>query len=338
MRHFPAGFLALITLLLPGARAPALALDLSMPLACTLGSDCFVQNYVDLDPGDAVLTADCGRASYDGHKGTDFRVLNINVSVDVLSAAPGVVKALRNDMPDRLIRSEADRQAVGDKECGNGVVVAHGDGWETQYCHLRQGSVSVSVGETVGRGQVVGRVGYSGFAAFPHVHLTVRKDGETVDPFLGTPDGTRHRVAACAADNEAAMGEGLWLEDRDRLLRDAAGALVEVGFAGKPVGTRELETDQVPGPRGRSPALVFFARLINLQQGDRISLKLSGPDGMVAESDGQPLDRNKAQWVAFAGRRTPAAGWPAGEYSGEAVLWRAGKELMSKTSRILLSD
>ncbi|WP_269582505.1 M23 family metallopeptidase [Roseibium sp. Sym1] len=336
MRHFPTGFLTLVAMLLPGA--PALALDLSLPLACTLGSDCFVQNYVDLDPGDGVITADCGRASYDGHKGTDVRVLNTSVIADVLAAAPGEIKALRNDIPDRLVRSGADRDAVRDKECGNGVVIAHGEGWETQYCHMRQGTVSVSVGETVQRGQVIGRVGYSGFAAFPHVHLTVRKDGETVDPFLGSAESTRDRLAACSRDVDLAAGKGLWLQERERLLRDAAGAFVELGFAGKPVGTQELETDQVPGPRKGAPALVFFARLINLQQGDRISLKLTGPDGVLAESDGQPLDRNKAQWVAFAGRKTPQGGWPLGAYAGEAVLWRAGKELMRKTARIDLAD
>jgi len=318
----------------------AQALELSLPIACELGKDCFVQNYVDLDPGETVRTADCGQASYDGHKGTDIRVLNTEVDAPVLAAAPGQVRALRNDMPDRLVRTQEDRQAVRDKECGNGVVISHGDGWETQYCHLRQGSVSVSVGDVVERGQTLGQVGYSGFAAFAHVHLAVRKDGETVDPFLGTAENTSERFAACATTSAGAPigGAGLWQLPPDQLLQDAGGALVETGFSGNPVQSLDLETGRVTPPSRTAPALVFFARLINLKKGDRIAFEVDGPDGPLAASEGKPLDRNKAQWVAYAGKKTPAGGWPSGDYTGEVVLWRDGEAQLRRKTRFQLPD
>lgn len=320
--------------------ASADTFKVSVPVACDLGRTCFVQNYVDLDPGKSVRTADCGQASYDGHKGTDFRLMNTGEHATVLAAAPGQVRALRNDMPDRLVRSQADRLAVRDRECGNGVVLTHDDGWETQYCHLRQGSVSVAVGDVVQRGQALGEVGYSGLAAFAHVHLTVRKDGETVDPFLGTAERTKERAGACAAASAPPVPQqaGLWTEPEEALLRDAGGTLIEVGFAGRPVDTRQLETGQVARPAAAAPALVFFARLINLKPGDRIALELTGPDGLVASTEGKPMDRHKAQWVAFAGRKSPPGGWPAGTYTGEAALVRAGKVLQRTSSTFKLVE
>ncbi|MEE1555994.1 MAG: M23 family metallopeptidase, partial [Alphaproteobacteria bacterium] len=60
-----------------------------------------------------------------------------------------------------------------------------GGGWQTQYCHLRQGSLRVQKDEKVKRGQALGTIGLSGKAEFPHLHLSVRCRGAVVDPFLG---------------------------------------------------------------------------------------------------------------------------------------------------------
>jgi murein DD-endopeptidase MepM/ murein hydrolase activator NlpD len=81
---------------------------------------------------------------------------------------------------------------------GNGVVIDHGNGWETQYCHLKQGSVQVVTGETVTTGTALGQIGQSGRAEFPHVHFAVRHEGAKIDPFA--PEAT-----ACGA-----AGDDLW--------------------------------------------------------------------------------------------------------------------------------
>lgn len=338
--RFPRVVVAISAFLAFSGHSSAQDLQLSIPLQCSLGVDCFVQNYVDIDPGQAVKTLDCGQASYGSHKGTDFRVLNTKSVADVLAAAPGRVRAVRDDMPDRLVRSKEDRQAVLDKECGNGVVVSHGNGWETQYCHLREGTVSVSVGEEVTRGQPIGQVGYSGFAAFPHVHLTLRHNGETVDPFLGSAEKTRLRAEECrtGAETQLSKDQSLWLDPQDALWNHAQGVLIETGLAGSPVGTVELETANALPAATKAPALVFFARLINLKKGDRIALKLSGPDGIVAETVGKPLDRSKAQWVAYTGRKTRGKGWPAGTYVGEVALLRGQTEVLRQSAEFQLTE
>lgn len=313
------------------------AVRLSVPISCDLGRTCFVQNYVDLDSGPGTVDMACGSASYNGHKGTDFRVLNTQVTAEVLASAPGTVKALRDGVPDKLLLSKEDRTAVEGRECGNGLVLDHGGGWETQYCHLRQGSVAVEVGDSIERGQVMGLVGYSGFAAFPHVHLTVRKNGVTVDPFLGAA-ATGARAAACGEGTAEAVkpDAGLWLEPGVDFSKDAAGSIIQLGFADGPIGTRELETGVTNAPTAGSAALVFFARLINLRQGDRVVLRLNGPQGEMAVNSGDALPRTKAQWVAYTGRKLRDDGWPAGTYSGEALLVRDNAVFRRKAASLTL--
>ena len=64
---------AVFALALPFA-SPVLAEGflISPPLDCDLGTDCFIQQYVDSDPSSDAMDFTCAALSYDGHKGTDF--------------------------------------------------------------------------------------------------------------------------------------------------------------------------------------------------------------------------------------------------------------------------
>ncbi len=262
--------------------------------------------------------------------------MNTEETADVVAAAPGIVKGARNTMPDRLVLGAEDRASIKGRECGNGVVIAHSGGWETQYCHLRQGSVIVSAGQEVKRGDKLGSIGYSGFAAFPHVHLSVRKAGQVIDPFLVIgPEADA--ASRCLADGLPLNdGNGLWLADADDLLDDASGSIIEAGFADAVVSTADLEAGRVTGPDAASNAFVFFARGINLKAGDRLSLQVRGPGGVLAQSDGEPMPRQKAHWVAFAGRKLRSVRWPAGVYRGDATLLRGGKAIQKRSAEITL--
>ncbi len=63
---------------------------------------------------------------------------------------------------------------------GSVIVLDHGDGWQTLYAHLD--SVDVTVGERVASGQSIGRLGSTGQATGPHVHVEVHHQGTRVDP------------------------------------------------------------------------------------------------------------------------------------------------------------
>ncbi len=63
---------------------------------------------------------------------------------------------------------------------GRVVYLDHGAGLTSAYLHLSR--QEVAVGDTVARGEVVGRVGASGRVTGPHLHLIVRLGDITVDP------------------------------------------------------------------------------------------------------------------------------------------------------------
>ena len=91
-----------------------------------------------MTPGPAATDFTCGPLSYDGHDGTDIALPTraaMAEGVAVLAAAPGTVTGIRDGIADFA-------PVIQGKECGNGVVIDHGAGWVTQYCHLRQGSVA----------------------------------------------------------------------------------------------------------------------------------------------------------------------------------------------------
>ncbi len=161
---------------------------LALPLACTLGETCWVANYVDVDSSGRARDCQCGPRTYDGHDGTDFAVWDLAVMAKrgpVVAVAPGIVRTIRDGMDDRAVTDEVSRQAVEGRECRNGVIIDHQGGWQTQYCHLRKGSVKVRAGARVDTGPLLGLVGLSGKTEFPHAHLTVRYKGAVIDPFTG---------------------------------------------------------------------------------------------------------------------------------------------------------
>lgn len=65
---------------------------------------------------------------------------------------------------------------------GQYVVISHGDGDSTLYAHMVQNSQTVSVGDTVSQGQVIGQVGTSGRSTGYHLHFEIRENGSRIDP------------------------------------------------------------------------------------------------------------------------------------------------------------
>jgi hypothetical protein len=275
---------------------------------------------VDLDASGEAKDYRCGTLTYDGHNGTDFRVPTLaaqRAGVDVLAAADGRVLRRRDGMADVSIRVSG-REKVAGSECGNGVVIAHGDGYETQYCHMAQGSIRVKPGDEVRAGQPIGRVGMSGLTEFPHLHFVVRRNGRVVDPYA--PD---------AKPGQCPGGTGsLWAESLRQTMAYRPYAVVNAGFAAGPVTMEGIEegTAAVQALDAGAAALVAFVRAVGLQAGDHQTLALSGPDGRVLQTgEVPPLDRHKAQYMMAVGLRRPEAGWPAGRYEATYTVRRGDK-------------
>lgn len=325
---FPA--LLALAVIAPPVAASAQDLALRLPVACEIGRSCFVQHYVDRDPSPAARDYQCGTLTYEGHNGIDIRVPTMaaqKAGVDVIAAADGKVLRTRDGMEDASIRGQG-QESVANTECGNGAVVDHGNGWETQYCHMAKGSLAVKPGDTIRTGDRIGRIGLSGMTEFPHLHFTVRKDGNVVDPFaFGAPE------KACGG------GTSLWEASARQALAYHAGGVLNKGFAPGPVTMEAIESGAAERetPTTTAPALVAFVRSIGLKGGDVQILTLFDPDGKpLAQNKAPPLDRDKAQVMAFSGVKQPPGGFRPGLYRAIYRVERDGKPAIEQAFGINL--
>lgn len=65
---------------------------------------------------------------------------------------------------------------------GNTVIIDHGGGITTLYLHIMNGGILVKEGQQVAAGDVIAKVGSTGLSTGPHLHFTVKKNGDSVDP------------------------------------------------------------------------------------------------------------------------------------------------------------
>lgn len=308
---------------LPGA-VRAQDIVLKQPIACTLGETCYIQHYVDHGPGPELRDFGCGTASYQGHDGTDFALPTLAAmaaGVDVLAAAPGRVRAIRDGEPDGAFAAGA---SVANKECGNGVVIDHGGGWQTQYCHLKQGSVAVKPGTKIGAGTRLGQVGLSGKAEFPHLHLALRHDGVDVDPFQPDP------AAAC----DPAPRRTLWQDPPAYV----GGGLLQVALTDAPPDFAAVKAGLVPQDvlAADAAALVLWAYGFDSRKGDVVRLTITGPGGFAFAHDAV-LEKPQALFFRYAGKRAPAGGFVPGRYEATVTHSRDGAEISRKAVSVPLA-
>ncbi|MDQ2102579.1 M23 family metallopeptidase [Azospirillum isscasi] len=306
------------------AEAPAFGL----PVDCRVGETCFVQNYVDEDPGPGWRDHACGRLSYDGHDGTDIRLPDYTAmdrGVAVLAAAAGTVLRVRDGMEDVNV-NVVGRDTVMKVGGGNAVVIDHGDGWQTAYLHMKRGSVAVTPGQRVEAGQRLGEVGLSGLTEFPHLHFGVRHNGAVVDPFVG-----QRPFTACGQPMTP-----LWNAGTAKALAYRPTAGLSAGFA-----TRVPEPE--PARRGDfagealtpdSPLLVLWSDIMGVRDGDTQRIRILDGEGRTLFDNSKGIAGDKAVWFAYQGLKRPAAGWPKGPYRGIVTLTRGGTAVLTLERRL----
>jgi peptidoglycan DL-endopeptidase CwlO len=102
-------------------------------------------------------------AGYEYHPGIDIAVPE---GTPIRAAAAGTIA---------LQQSEAESGGYGNYTC-----IDHGGGLSTCYAH--QSAFSVSLGDSVSQGEVIGYTGCTGYCLGPHLHFEVRIYGEVTDP------------------------------------------------------------------------------------------------------------------------------------------------------------
>ena len=191
----------------------------SWPLTCVPGFDCagehFRIGYPDV--AGTGLSFACDKPGYTGHQGTDIVVSSVEQGVQVLAAADGVVRWVKDGLFDHCpsdAEHECDERqrselSSGERKgatlgfnAGNFVVLEHqlnNTRYLTLYAHLRKGSLKVVTGQKVLRSEQMADVGSSGNSQIPHLHFGVYiAEGamyRPIDPWEG----------ACNTSND-----GLW--------------------------------------------------------------------------------------------------------------------------------
>ncbi len=312
-----ASWLALFAALVP-LSARAAELELAFPLDCVPGESCWVAFYYDHDDSKGIADYMCEPHTRDNHRGIDFAIRDLKAmaeGVEVRVAAAGVVRAVRDGMDDVNVR-EIGPEAVEDVECGNGVLVQHGETWSTQYCHLRKGSVAVKPGDRVETGQTLGLVGMSGLAEFPHLHLTVRHKGKKVDPFAGIEQGEPCGLGA----------DPLWSEAALAAVPYEPVALYNYGIIDRKPEAKDLRSGRyrVMELPADAPALVLWTEVMAVKAGDHLSLKLVGPKGGTVAQKDWVLEKTQPWRFQFVGAPLKGEAWPKGTFRGEIALTREG--------------
>lgn len=63
---------------------------------------------------------------------------------------------------------------------GNYVIVSHSGGYQTLYAHMT--TILVKLGQNVNQGSVLGKLGSTGYSTGPHLHFSVYKNGQLINP------------------------------------------------------------------------------------------------------------------------------------------------------------
>jgi len=281
---------------------------LGLPLQCMPGVDCWIANLMDLDPGAGVRDYACGRLTYDKHDGIDFALRDdraMQEGVPVVAAAAGVVRAVRDEEPDVSVRDRT-LSAVAGRECGNGLRIDHGSDLQTQYCHLRRGSLRVRRGERVEAGQPLGLVGLSGQTEYPHLHFVVRRSGRPIDPFTRVDS-----ASACPVTRHP-----LWNAQALQQLSYATRILYNFGVADGSPKAADVRSGRY---RSRSlspqaPVLAVWLEAFGVSAGDVVDIEVLAPDGAALLHHRSAIERDQARIFRLAGRKRKASGWPSGLY------------------------
>lgn len=298
---------------------------LSPPVDCDMQRICAIQKYVDRATGPGRRDYRCGALTTEEHDGTDIRLRrnsDMRSNIHVIAAAAGTVLRVRDGMVDEDVTS--GRASIGDRLAGNAVVIDHGYGWETQYSHLKLHSLQVKPGQKIMAGDIIGYIGMSGNAEFPHLHFEVRYRGEVIDPF------------AWQVSNGCGKGmSSMW---DDRALAMFPYKPVEImssGFADNIVAVQQsIKVITIPSEFSDPPALLFWVTAKGVRPSDIRHVRIMAPDGTVLVDRTSQIGTGGLDWYGYSGLKRPAGGWVKGRYRASLILKRKDKIVGSAESVI----
>lgn len=127
-------------------------------------------------PGHSGISSYYGSRSIDWHKGIDISDGGI-MGAPVVASKSGIVVSCDN----RCTHNWGKSYGCGcGGNYGNYVTLSHDGTYSTLYGHMT--TITVSAGQYVEQGEVIGYVGTTGWSTGAHLHFEVRVNGSCVDP------------------------------------------------------------------------------------------------------------------------------------------------------------
>jgi hypothetical protein len=93
---------------------------------------------------------------------------------------------------------------------GNYVIIENSNNVYAALCHLHTGSIQVSVGQSVKKGEIIGKIGNSGNSFAPHLHFQLM-DSSDISTAKGLP---------CAFEEYELFKSGAWVKVRNGIPKD----------------------------------------------------------------------------------------------------------------------
>jgi hypothetical protein len=231
----------------------------------------------------------CREFVSDGHSGVDCGILTFThqaIGVPVFAAADGVVVFAQDGWPDMNLFGGVQ---------GNIIAIDHRGNVTSEYYHLKNGSVAVTLGQPVKAGQQIAMCASSGNSFGPHLHFQTLVNGQVYEPFAGPC-----RPGPSAWTNQAPL-------DTDDLF------LVDFGIT-----KTDLNTMVPPGPAWwqpweipcnsqfsiGDPSVFFYWQVYNFPALCPYSVKFFRPDNSLAWDDtsfwGNPeFFRHQKAWFGY---------------------------------------
>lgn len=279
----------------------AVAIDLLFPVACRVMTDCWITNHVDLD-NNSGRSEDymCGKKTRDGSLSTHISLGNIQdvtLNMAVIASADGTIDFAGN---------------IGGF-CGGRILIDHGGGWESSYCHLNLNTLQVSEGDTVTQGQILGSIGMSGQSSWPHLSFALLRNGMAFDPFSG-----RTNLEGCSKKSQP-----LWAGGMNPLYEPAQ--VTNIGFTVEALDNDAIlrgNIADVTEIAAATPQLTLWAMLMNVMEGDLITMRVLEPSGRILNETETTAQTDRDYFpVIFMTRRNNFI-WDNGDYRGSITITR----------------